>query len=635
MDGKSGLSWVLYGQHLCVWSHLHSGTCAILTVPQLGLSDKEDSWLVCLVAHHVDQQTEVGYLKGCDAVSVTMCSSKSLALVYWPDAFSSGEKPPIISTGTNNRALTSLLNDDRPSNRRSNSASVGVPLVTSIVASSSTSPDVSVAVASGSDGELWRFDCGPDGISKQQIARDVTGAEVGYSVFATNSSRAWSLVWCSLPNEGVQQLLLLTSHGFECWNVDLSPRGVVTKAWTYDLSNEKDVMYDLAGQKQVWLLDLQVDESGKEFTVLVASFSKDFVTSSSHMQYSLHYFQLWGEGEIRRRAPPQIILPKAHVEEEAFLYSMCLRTGGQPAGSALILAGDGTATVAHVGKGNHVRLYQFDLSWGAGKVLDACVVPGEDAGAWIVLTEDAGVWAIPPRAILLGAVQPPERGLSRRVSTAEEPVKDERRQLMFGDATELQRLGSGRVVAGDEQLDQVVSQWPSQDDEAETSVGRFFQQYLASGQLTSVLDKLQNADAFEREGDRNVFACTSRAIVDTLAKHWASGRASGVAVLATVSSQLADKQRRHQQYLNFLAASKCHEELQHRQSKWLILSLVVMISSWCDVKISLAVSLHFFSGSSHHESFTLQSICARASLLSPANSCTSIQKEENCCSWCC
>jgi hypothetical protein len=60
-----------------------------------------------------------------------------------------------------------------------------------------------------------------------------------------------------------------------------------------------------------------------------------------------------------------------------------------------------------------------------------------------------------------------------------------------------------------------------------------------------------------------------------------------------------------------------------------------MISSWCDVKISLAVSLHFFSGSSHHESFTLQSICARASLLSPANSCTSIQKEENCCSWCC
>jgi hypothetical protein len=60
-----------------------------------------------------------------------------------------------------------------------------------------------------------------------------------------------------------------------------------------------------------------------------------------------------------------------------------------------------------------------------------------------------------------------------------------------------------------------------------------------------------------------------------------------------------------------------------------------MISSWCHVKISLAVSLHFFSGSSHHKSFTLQSICFRASLLSLANLCTSNQKEGNCCSRCC
>jgi nuclear pore complex protein Nup133 len=85
--------------------------------------------------------------------------------------------------------------------------------------------------------------------------------------------------------------------------------------------------------------------------------------------------------------------------------------------------------------------------------------------------------------------------------------------------------------------------------------------------LTSILNKLQNVSDFKREGDKNVFACTNQAIVDTFAKHWASCIASSVAILTIVSSQLADKQRRHQQYLNFLAISKCHEKLQHKQNK--------------------------------------------------------------------
>ncbi|CAK9232949.1 unnamed protein product [Sphagnum troendelagicum] len=48
----------------------------------------------------------------------------------------------------------------------------------SIVASSSMSPDASMAGCNGClDGEPWRFDCGPNGISRQRIAFVVTGAE--------------------------------------------------------------------------------------------------------------------------------------------------------------------------------------------------------------------------------------------------------------------------------------------------------------------------------------------------------------------------------------------------------------------------------------------------------------------------
>jgi hypothetical protein len=56
----------------------------------------------------------------------------------------------------------------------------------------------------------------------------------------------------------------------------ITKEGLVIKAWTYELLSKKDVIYDLAGQKQVWLLDLQVDQ---EFTMLVALVSKGFVTS--------------------------------------------------------------------------------------------------------------------------------------------------------------------------------------------------------------------------------------------------------------------------------------------------------------------------------------------------------------------
>lgn len=278
------------------------------------------------------------------------------------------------------------------------------------------------------------------------------------------------------------------------------------------------------------------------------------------MQYLLHYFSCSSKREPKRKAPPQIILPKAQVEEESFFYSMRLRIGGQPAGSVVILAEDGTATVAHVGRSGAVHLYKFEIVGGDGKVLDASVVPADDGGAWIVLTEQAGVWAIPAKVVLAGRVEPSERNLANH-EISYPSINDDRSQHVSGEALALQRSSSEAAV-GDNPDHGMISR-PSQDEEAEAIVGRLFQQFLSSGQANEAFEKLLRAGAFERDGDKNVFARSSRALVDTFAKHWASGGGSGLAMVATVSSQLAEKQRRHQQYLNFLAVSKCHVELQN------------------------------------------------------------------------
>jgi hypothetical protein len=95
--------------------------------------------------------------------------------------------------------------------------------------------------------------------------------------------------------------------------------GLVIKAWTYELLNKKDVIYDLAAQKQVWLLDLQVDETGEKIHIAGGIGQQRVCNLKVDMaQYSLQYFQLWGKCEIRQRECLEIILPKVHVEERLF-----------------------------------------------------------------------------------------------------------------------------------------------------------------------------------------------------------------------------------------------------------------------------------------------------------------------------
>ncbi|KAH9782025.1 hypothetical protein KPL71_008711 [Citrus sinensis] len=236
---------------------------------------------------------------------------------------------------------------------------------------------------------------------------------------------------------------------------------------------------------------------------------------------------------------------------------MRLRVGGKPPGLAIILSDDGTTTVSHYYR-NSTRLYQFDLPSDAGKVLDASVLPSSDDGedgAWVVLTEKAGIWEIPEKAVVLGGVEPPERSLSRKGSSNEGSVPEERRNFTLAGP---RRVSSDAWDARDRQkaVTTGIARRSAQDEESEALLGHLFHDFLLSGQVDGSFEKLKNSGAFERDGETSVFVRTSKAIVDTLAKHWTTTR--GAEILSMVSSQLKDKQQKHEKFLQFLALSKRH-----------------------------------------------------------------------------
>jgi nuclear pore complex protein Nup133 len=81
---------------------------------------------------------------------------------------------------------------------------------------------------------------------------------------------------------------------------------------------------------------------------------------------------------LERKAPVQVIFSKSRMEED-FLFSMHLRVSGKPAGSTMILSRDGTATFTHYWN-KTTLLYQVELPWDAGKVIDASIIPSLDGG---------------------------------------------------------------------------------------------------------------------------------------------------------------------------------------------------------------------------------------------------------------
>lgn len=173
------------------------------------------------------------------------------------------------------------------------------------------------------------------------------------------------------------------------------------------------------------------------------------------------------------------------------------------------------------------------------------------------------MWAIPEKAVLLGGVEPPERSLSRKGSSKEESTN-----VSFAGNIAPRRASSEAWDSGDRQraVFTGIAHRTAQDEESEALLAQFFHDFFQSGEVTGTLNKLQNSGAFERDGEINVFARVSKSIVDTLAKHWTTTRGAEIVALSVVSTQLLDKQHKHQKYLQFLALSKCHEELCSRQS---------------------------------------------------------------------
>ncbi|KZV40723.1 hypothetical protein F511_22924 [Dorcoceras hygrometricum] len=590
IDKETSLAWIICGKRLFMWNCLSPTAfigCVELELPSTILeggnvgkySSNSSNWLICVVNWNNAKRTAGNVIPQSSSAGIVIFNKKTCRLAFWPDIYNANRFSPVTSAVLHEESEftnygTENSNKPLPQSKLYINSLIASPIPGTIHSC--------IALACSSEGKLWGFLCSPSGIHCKSI-KEIFRQESKNSAPGLSKGYPRSIMWhpfTKLFDKPYRQFLLLTNHEIQCFEVKLSSEFNMSKLWSHEIiGNDADlgIQKDLAGQKRIWPLDLDVDSDGKVMTVLIAIYCKDRVTSSSYTEYSLLTMQYksgvdiakpTGGNVLEKKAPIQVIVPKARVEDEDFLLSMRLKVGGKPDGSAIILSSDGTATVSHYWR-NSTKLYQFDLPYDAGKVLDASVFPSlEDSkdGAWAVLTEKAGVWVIPERAVLLGGVEPPERSLSRKGSSNDRSLQEERRNIAAGGNIVPRRASSEAWNAGDRQRPSLTGAAlrSPQDEDSEALLFQLFHEFLLSGQADGVLDKLNNSKAFEREGEINIFVRASKSIVDTLAKHWTSSRGPEI-VVSVVSSQLVEKQNKHQKFLQFLALSKCHEELCSRQ----------------------------------------------------------------------
>lgn len=600
IDKSTSLAWIVCGSKVFVWSYLSPASsmkCVVLEIPfNDGDVSRHDaaSWLLCVVNCDSSSLRTNKVAKHCNSAALVLCNRKTRAVIYWPDVYSQLHNAPITSLASSDELEAVSVPDGKtsfsrpPRQSKPGSSLNGLHAINSMIASAVPGCDFAcVALVCSSSGELWQFQCSPTGIHRRKVYENLVhfplkGGDSGKLV--SNKGYPRSLTWCfphHSTKESNRQFLVLTDREIQCFRVEFSPDIHVSRLWSQEIVGtdaELGIKKDLAGQKGIWPLDVQVDDHGKVITILVATFCKDRISSSSYIQYSLLTMQYksglgaetTNERILEKKAPIEVIIPKARVEDEDFLFSMRLRIGGKPSGSTVIISGDGTATVSHYLR-NSTRLYQFDLPYDAGKVLAASVLPSADdyeEGAWVVLTEKAGIWAIPEKAVILGGVEPPERSLSRKGSSNERSAQEEIRNLTFAGNFAPRRASSEAWGTGDRQRAALsgITRRTAQDEESEALLNHLFNEFLSSGQVDRSLEKLETPGSFERDGETNVFVRMSKSIIDTLAKHWTTTRGAEILSMAVVSTQLLEKQQKHQKFLHFLALSKCHEELCSRQS---------------------------------------------------------------------
>lgn len=559
------MAWMLCQDQIFIWSyfdpsfakkcvvlHLPSSVLALIDINTTVSCDCGNPWIVSFIK--LQKETSIG---------LVICHRKTQSLIYWPDIFTEDGHSPILWLHKGEEKFPT---------------SDGF-LINSMISSSIPNSLYEVAsLVCNSNGQLWSFHCTPMGITQREVL--LRSPEIDKKAYAR--SLTWRFQTCELLGEekmdsSSRQFFLLVDHEIQCWNIILHSPDYpkVTHLWSHEIvstDGELGIKKNLAGEKHIWLLDMQIDRDGKEFTVLVATLCKDRIMGSSYTEYSLLTMGYKADRNIsiedyssvrvlERKRPIEVLIPKAKVEDESVLLSMRLYVGGKPYGSVIILSPDGTATVTNHSKGS-IKLYKFDLPLDGGKVLDVSILPPskderEREGAWVVLTEKAGVWAIPETAVVLGSVEPPMRSLSRNESLSGGVFKEDEK-----NNTGRKRFYSsvGNSFGG------LNQQHTPLDEEAEVLLGRFFHGFLLSGEVENgVFEKLENIGAFEIEGETNVFVRMSRSIIDTLAKHWTASRGAEFLCSAVVS-QLLDKKQKHVRYLQFLALSKCHEELSLKQS---------------------------------------------------------------------
>ncbi|CAN6290165.1 unnamed protein product [Urochloa humidicola] len=584
INKETSLAWMICGNELFIWNYSASVAkdYLILDLPSslTGYKDTKPlhgvQWTVCIMRWHNSSSStrnsgDILYRKS--STGVILCNKRTQAVAYWPDIYAEFNRSLVLSPPGYGEVSAS---DGASDCFRFNSI---------IAAAVPGGTHECIAIASEPTGALWLFNCSPEGIRREKVHGDTLGD--GGADHSQKSNGGRSLAWLpsNVSSEGSdRKFFLLTNNEVQCWSISLLHGINVKKLGSQEIVGtdaDASIKKDIAGQKNIWLLDMQVDEHGKEFSILVATFCKDRVSGSNYTQYSL-LTMLYKPNQkfssednvikiekfLEKKAPSQVIIPKARVEDEEFLFSMRLRTGGKPSGSVIILSGDGTATVAIYWRGS-TRLYQFDLPWDAGKVLDASVIPSaedRDEGAWVVLTEKAGVWAIPEKAVLVGGVEPPERSLSRKGSCNEAVAEEKRRTQVFSASVVPRRASSEAWSAGERQRPALtgITQQAVVDEESEMLLNRLFHDFIITGAVNEALQKLRDAGAFDKEGEMNIFVRMSKSIVNTLAKHWTTTREAEF-LASTIVSSLVEKQQKHEKFLQFLVLSKCHEELASKQ----------------------------------------------------------------------
>ncbi|XP_062216331.1 nuclear pore complex protein NUP133-like [Phragmites australis] len=582
IDKDTSLAWMICGNELFIWSYLASVAkdCLVLEVPSSLIGNKDAKslsgfqWAVCIMRWHSSgaptRNTEE-ILHRRSSTGVILCNKRAQAIAYWPDIYDESTRSP-VPFGYGEASASDGASDCFRFN--------------SIIASAVPGGiHECIAIASEPAGALWLFQCSPAGIHQRKVHSDTLGDSGAEHSQKSNGGRSLAWLPSNVSSESAdRKFFLLANHEVQCWSISLLHGINVKKMWSQQIvgtDGDVSIKKDIAGQKNIWILDMQIDEHGKEFSILVATFCKDRVSGSNYTQYSLltMLFKpnkkfssednvVKSEKFLEKKAPSQVIIPKARVEDEESLFSVRLKTGGKPSGSVIILSGDGTATVAIYWRGS-TRLYQFDLPWDAGKVLDASVIPSaedRDEGAWVVLTEKAGVWAIPEKAVLVGGVEPPERSLSRKGSCNEAVAEEKRRTQVFSASVVPRRASSEAWSAGERQRPALtgITQQAVVDEESEMLLNRLFHDFIIFGAGNEALQKLRAAGAFEKEGEMNIFVRMSKSIVNSLAKHWTTTREAEF-LASTIVSSLVEKQQKHEKFLQFLVLSKCHEELASKQ----------------------------------------------------------------------